>query len=315
MSAEILIPMTSEEARACVADIKAGFQNLRRRVLDLYDREGWRALGYTSWRECVVAEFQQSQAYLYRTLSAAQIEKEISPMGEIGIIPERQLRVLAPLEPEERGEVWSKAVETAPNGKLTVSHIEKTAARVLVKTQTAQALKATEIFNVILADCPWEYNNTGVNGAALKHYPTMPTQEICALPQRINLKIAENAVLFLWATNPLLEDALAVVRAWGFRYKTNICWVKTRNDEPNIGSGFYVRGSHELLFICVRGSFTPLVSAAVSSVVQSPLEEHSRKPDRVYEIIETLYPGCNYIELFARRPREGWKSYGNEVRV
>jgi hypothetical protein len=85
---------------------------------DLYEREGWSALGYQSWRECVVAEFKQGQAYLYRQLKAAQTEKVISPKGE-NSIPEKQLRPLTKLkgDPEAQREAWQKAVETAPDGK------------------------------------------------------------------------------------------------------------------------------------------------------------------------------------------------------
>jgi N6-adenosine-specific RNA methylase IME4 len=75
-----------------------------------------------------------------------------------------------------------------------------------------------------------------------------------------------------------------------------------------------VRGRHELLFICTRGSFTPInTSQVIPSVLEAPLQEHSRKPEQIYNIIETLYPRCKYIELFARRAREGWESYGNEL--
>jgi len=119
--------------------------------------------------------------------------------------------------------------------------------------------------------------------------------------------------LFLWVTNPMLADAMQVVEAWGFEYKTNIVWVKTDLVKP--GSGFYVRGRHELLFICTRGSFLPLVDVAppIGSVITAPVQEHSRKPDEAYDIIERLYPGCNYLELFARHTRPGWVAWGDEI--
>jgi hypothetical protein len=100
--------------------------NVRYLVLDLYEREGWSALGYGSWRECVTAEFKNSQAYLYRQLEAAQAEKVISPIGE-NEIPESQLRPLTKLRdnPEQQREAWQKAVETAPDGKITAAHVSK----------------------------------------------------------------------------------------------------------------------------------------------------------------------------------------------
>jgi len=167
------------------------------------------------------------------------------------------------------------------------------------------------VFNAVLADPPWEYSVQNVNGAANNHYDTMPLEDICALPEQLGIKFADNAVLFLWVTNPFLVKALEVVRAWGFEYKTNIVWVKTDLKRP--GAGHYIRGRHELLYICTRGTMTPLVdvSPPIGSVIQAPLQEHSRKPDEVYSIIERLYPGCNYVEFFARRPRDGWKQYGD----
>ncbi len=117
--------MNATEARQCVAAINAHMVGARALLLDLYERKGWAALGYANWRDCVVAEFAQSQAYLYRQLEAAQIEREISPIGEIGVIPESHLRPLGRLETEQRLEAWQHATETAPNGKVTAAHVEK----------------------------------------------------------------------------------------------------------------------------------------------------------------------------------------------
>ena len=174
----------------------------------------------------------------------------------------------------------------------------------------AQSLPATT-YNVVLADPPWQYNNTGVNGAAANHYNTMSFSQLSALPDQIGLDIAPNAVLFLWATNPMLADALDLVHNWGFTYKTNMVWVKDR-----VGTGFYVRGMHELLLICTKGAMTPInpnSTPPITSVINAPTQEHSRKPDQVHQLIEQLYPDCNYIELFARRQRAGWDVWGNEV--
>jgi N6-adenosine-specific RNA methylase IME4 len=172
-----------------------------------------------------------------------------------------------------------------------------------------------EIYNVIYADPPWEYDNAiRQGGTAEMHYPTMPLNKICSFLDDIELQIDNNAVLFMWVTNPFLQDAFKVINSWGFKYKTNMVWVKTDLVKP--GSGFYVRGRHELLFICTRGAFTPLdknISPPIGSVIEADIQEHSRKPEDIYSIIETLYPGCNYIELFARNKRSGWASYGNEI--
>lgn len=124
---EKLKPMSAEQARACIEAIKERVEDIRILALELYEREGWRSLGYESWRECVTSEFDQSQSYLYRQLQAALIEREISPIGEkLGAIPESQIRPLAKLpDPEQRKEAWEEAKAAAPGGKPKAKHVER----------------------------------------------------------------------------------------------------------------------------------------------------------------------------------------------
>jgi len=157
-------------------------------------------------------------------------------------------------------------------------------------------------YRVIYADPPWQYNNSSFTTSAEGQYPTMSTEEICNLP--VKDLADDNAVLFLWVTNPLLEDALKVCKAWGFDYKTNFVWVKNQHT-----GGFYCFGQHELLFIATKGSMLPKTGSLHSSVVNASRREHSRKPDEFYGIIEAMYDGP-YIELFARNKREGWNGWG-----
>jgi N6-adenosine-specific RNA methylase IME4 len=165
--------------------------------------------------------------------------------------------------------------------------------------------------NVVYADPAWQYSNTGLAWAAEEHYPTMSTDEICAM--KVRDAVAENAVLFLWATSPMLPDALRVMEAWGFEYKTQFVWVK---DKPVVG--FYVHSRHELLLIGVRGSFLPETTELPESVIDAPTAEHSRKPECVYDLIERMYPSSikTARELFCRGPgRRGWmKPWGNEAK-
>lgn len=118
--------MTVFEARECVKKINENIQNTRVLLLELYEREGWRALGYTSWRSCVVAEFKDKENYLYKQLAAAKTERNICTAVQKEPIPERVLRPLTSLPPEEQKELFQQAVETAPEGKVTARHIEKT---------------------------------------------------------------------------------------------------------------------------------------------------------------------------------------------
>ena len=122
---------------------------------------------------------------------------------------------------------------------------------------------------------------------------------------------SSDAVLFIWSTNAHLQDALLVMESWRFEYKTNIAWVKDRAITGNLG--FYLSGQHELLLIGAKGSFLPDIKP--SSVVEAKKSGHSRKPEIFYEIIESMYPDVKRAEIFARNKREGWDSYGNEIRV
>lgn len=163
-------------------------------------------------------------------------------------------------------------------------------------------------FQVIYADPPWSYNNSGLNGSAASHYPTMTTDDIAAMP--VSSYATSNAVLFMWATNPLLEDAMQVLKGWNFAYKTNFVWVKDRGAYGKLG--FYNYGRHELLLIATRGSCVPSIETLPDSVITADKSRHSAKPDEFYELIERMYPGP-YLELFARNRRDGWSVWGNET--
>ncbi len=173
-------------------------------------------------------------------------------------------------------------------------------------------------YRVILADPPWSYSNSGTRGAALNIYPTMTDAAIRALP--IEPLAEDDAVLLLWATWPkLAEVCLSVIPAWGFQYVTAFPWIKVtdvsydlwgelRIDVP-YGVGFWARGTSEPLLIAKRGNPKPPPNGFIGLL--SPNLAHSRKPESVYEYAEAM-PGP-YLELFARRPRDGWDSWGNQI--
>jgi N6-adenosine-specific RNA methylase IME4 len=164
-------------------------------------------------------------------------------------------------------------------------------------------------YPIILADPPWRFEvysrDTGLERSADAHYPTLTLNEIKAL----TIPAADDAVLFLWATVPMLLQAQEVLKAWGFRYVSNIAWIK-----DSIGTGFWVRNQHELLHIGKRGTIpAPRRRDVPPSVIIAPRREHSRKPDEVYQLIERMYPELPKLELFARGCREGWSAWGNEA--
>jgi N6-adenosine-specific RNA methylase IME4 len=161
-------------------------------------------------------------------------------------------------------------------------------------------------FELIYADPPWQLGNPDGHNAPEKHYPTMPLDEI----KQLQPPVTENAVLFLWAVNCLLPEALELVSAWGFRYKTNLAWVK-----PSVGLGYCTRNRHELLLFATRGQIEiPESRQRPDSVIEAKRGRHSQKPEAAYQLIETAFPHLTKLELFARgRSRPGWQTWGNEA--
>jgi len=170
-------------------------------------------------------------------------------------------------------------------------------------------------FGAMVADPPWRFIAWADNGnrAPDRHYATAKTEDIAALP--VASLAADDCALFLWATMPLLPEALQVMAAWGFTYKTiAFTWVKVLANnprKPRLGLGYWTRANAELCLLGTRGS-PKRVNRGVSQVIAEPIREHSRKPDCVHERIEALVEGP-YIELFARASWPGWTVWGNEA--
>lgn len=172
-------------------------------------------------------------------------------------------------------------------------------------------------FGTVLADPPWRFmNRTGKvapEHRRLSRYDTLTTQEICDLPVRD--VTANSSHCYLWVPNALLTDGLRVLEAWGFEYKSNIVWHKVRKDggPDGRGVGFYFRNVTELVLFGVRGSIRTLPPGRRQvNFLATRKREHSRKPDELYEIVESCSPGP-FLELFARYPRQGWTVWGNEA--
>jgi N6-adenosine-specific RNA methylase IME4 len=173
-------------------------------------------------------------------------------------------------------------------------------------------------FATILADPPWQFTNrTGKMAPEyrrLARYGTMTLDEIMALP--VGQLVKPTAHLYLWCPNALLPEGLAVMKAWGFTYKSNIVWHKVRKDggSDGRGVGFYFRNVTELILFGVRGKNARTLAPGRRQVnlLSTRKREHSRKPDEQYEIIEAC-SAPPYIELFARGTRENWTSWGNQA--
>lgn len=176
---------------------------------------------------------------------------------------------------------------------------------------------ADQPFATVLADPPWRFNNRTGKVAPehrrLSRYDTMTTREIQELP--VQDVVAEDAHLYLWVPNALIADGLRVMESWGFTYKSNLVWAKRRKDggPDGRGVGFYFRNVTELVLFGVRGSMRTLQPGRRQvNIIETRKREHSRKPDELYDIIESCSPGP-YLELFARYSRSGWSSWGVEA--
>ncbi len=161
-------------------------------------------------------------------------------------------------------------------------------------------------YNIIYADPPWRYNDRGVPGGAERHYKTMKLQDIQELP--ISRIAADDCILFIWVKFPLLQEGLDTIKAWGFEYKTiGFNWVKHNKKSMSwfMGIGNYTRSNSELCLIGARGKRLQRKDMGICSVVDTPVYDHSTKPDLVRKQIVKLMGDLPRIELFARCERSG----------
>jgi len=171
-------------------------------------------------------------------------------------------------------------------------------------------------FKIVHADPAWSYENyskKGTDKSAVQHYDCMTIDDIQNLP--VEALAAPDAVLFLWVTDPLLQEGLATIEAWGFEYKTvAFTWIKhhEKTGAEFFGLGYFTRANPEMCLFATRGKPGRPKSKAVRQLLRAPIREHSRKPDEAIERIEAMYDGPA-IELFARTQRPGWQCWGNET--
>lgn len=213
------------------------------------------------------------------------------------------------LAPEEQIELLGKAVDHGWSVSETRREGQALQKRGVLKGQAPLAGK----YRVWYVDFPWLYNDrgaiteAGAYGRADKHYPGLTIEQGCKIPVKAHAH--KDAVMFFWVTSPMLAECWAIIEAWGFTYKTSIVWDKVLHN-----FGHYVGIHHELLLICTRGSCTPDRPTPQPDSVQTirRSDVHSEKPPEFAALIEKLYDGP-YVELFARKPRAGWTTWGNQI--
>lgn len=172
-------------------------------------------------------------------------------------------------------------------------------------------------YKTILADPPWRFTNRTGKVAPehkrLNRYDTLSLEEIMEIP--VSLAADDKSHLYLWVPNALLPEGLKVMKAWGFQYKSNLIWHKVRKDggPDGRGVGFYFRNTTEVVLFGIRGRMRTLQPGRSQvNIIRTQKQEHSRKPDELYGIIEKCSPGP-YLEIFARGKRSGWDVFGNQA--
>lgn len=213
---------------------------------------------------------------------------------------------VAGLEPSQA----DKLLKLAEGKKLSVADLRAEVRKQKLAENTPQLPSGK--YRVLYADPPWQYvsgdqHSTEEQATVLgTHYDSMSIEELCGL--RVAEMAEENAVLFIWVTSPLLRECFDVIGAWGFEYKTSVVWDKRKH---NVGN--YVSVRHEFLLICTRGSCTPDTDKLLPSVVSVERSEHSVKPEAFRQMIDTMYPKGERVELFARKAVRGWQRWGNGI--
>ena len=297
---------------------------------EVEEREAF--IDYNRYREKTFSQLMSEAEFIEETERIKSKERQLAQLKRGGekqtpvreIFPERetgrtrdkvasQIGIGSGKHYEKAKKIWQEAKSGNETAKKLVGNIDK--GRITIHSAYKSINQKEEIslpplpqgrYEIILADPPWRYEFSETSMRAIENqYPTMDLEQI----KELDIPAADDSVLFLWATAPKLEEALQVLNAWGFTYKTCAVW-----DKEKKGMGYWFRGQHELLLVGVKGKpKTPDPASRFPSVIQEKRTEHSSKPQVLYPMIEKMFPGKKYVELFARKNRQGWDSWGNEV--
>jgi N6-adenosine-specific RNA methylase IME4 len=255
------------------------------------------------------------------TTRGAENPASLSDQGVDKELAKRARNAFAMSEPEFQAyldKACKRAVAAAEGNRALLNEDKVEVARVKKERReqreaelgAKQQALPEQRFGVIYADPPWRFEpysrDSGMDRAADNHYPTVSLLALKAL----EVPVAEDCVLFLWATVPMVPDALLLMAAWGFDYKSHFVWVKDK-----IGTGYWNRNKHELLLIGTRGQIpAPAPGYQYDSVIPAPIGEHSAKPVGFREMIEEMFPTLPKLEMFARGGQiEGWTRWGLEA--
>jgi N6-adenosine-specific RNA methylase IME4 len=230
---------------------------------------------------------------------------ELADAVDTGKIAVSVAAKIAELEPEQQQQVIADPRPDQAIKKVMRAEREQE----LADRTIQQSLGVNgQLYGVIYADPPWRFETHSENGmdrSADNHYPTMTMFDMLTL----NVPAADDCVMFMWATVPMLPEAMDLMDEWGFIYKSHIVWVKDR-----LGTGYWTRNKHEMLLIGTKGNVpAPAMGMQPPSIIELPVGRHSEKPSFFADMISTLYPTTPKLEMFARVGRVGWDVIGNEA--
>ena len=277
----------------------------------------WWAFGETKVygkRKDFASALEVRGGFCFQTLAnAGSVSRAIETSRRREVLPWSLHAEVAGLESEQQNEALDWAEGKWP--RITVRDMRRYVRRLKAGERFDPGKFPEGKFRILYADPPWSYGNERPLSAGDQddHYQTLSLDEIQRFKDSDGREVQDlpldDAVLFLWTTSAMLEDAFAVIEDWGFEYKTSFIWDKVKHN-----MGHYNSVRHELLLVAGRGASVPDERRLFDSVVvEERSSEHSEKPEVFYDIIETLYPNGRRVELFSRNRREGWDVFGNQL--
>jgi ParB/RepB/Spo0J family partition protein len=270
-----------------------------------------------AWTTAIAEKTGKSKRAVQRATARGKKVKVLDEIARTCLDRGDELDALAQLDGAEQKALAERAkAGEKVSAKTRVKQIRRQERETELAEKTVAAAtalgQAGRRYGVIVADPEWRFEPysqaTGMDRAADNHYPTSTTDVIAARP--VQGLAADDCVLFLWATVPMLREALRILEAWGFEYRSHMVWDKVRT-----GTGYWFRNRHELLLVGVRGNPpAPALGEQSESLLTIARGKHSAKPEQFLALIERYFPTMPKIELNRRGPpRQGWDAWGNEV--
>jgi N6-adenosine-specific RNA methylase IME4 len=255
---------------------------------------------HTRFEDYVRDRFGFARRTAYGYIEAAQVLENVPPEAHLSL---SHLRALAPLPPDAQRELAGAIADLSVAQARRILKEHRLASRTGREAKPSPPLPAGK-FRTIVADPPWRYEHDWGDGLAADHYATLELDEIKSL--NVASVAADESHLYLWAPVTKIPDAIAVCEAWGFTYKSLLTWVKN-----GLGLGTYFRVTTEHVVFGVRNGLR--TSPNHRNWFEAPRSRHSAKPDTFFEdLVMQASPGP-YLELFARKRRDGWTCWGDEL--